>query len=129
MQPSPRAETSKLLLPSLRFCIVPPAGSAPHVSAAGEAENFRLASTMRKCSLPTLSAFAYSLKFLPDPPKLQNCDSARSPSASDGFRGMNSVQIVGNGWGSMSPTIAAHPRAGCALERFLKDRSRGREAT
>jgi len=37
MQPSPIAETSKLLFPSLRFCIVPPA--APHVGATGEAEN------------------------------------------------------------------------------------------
>src|SRR3989441_7434518 len=26
-------------------------------------------------------------------------------------------------------TIAAHPRAACALERFLKNRSRGRQAT
>src|SRR6266852_6071622 len=57
MQPSPIAETSKLLFPSLRFCIVPPA--APHVGATDEAEKLRLASTMRKCSPITLRAFAY----------------------------------------------------------------------
>src|SRR6266849_4872475 len=57
MQPSPIAETSKLLFPSLRFCIVPPA--APHVGAKDEAEKLRLASTMRKFSPITLRAFAY----------------------------------------------------------------------
>src|SRR6266851_9870458 len=34
MQPSPRAETSRLLFPSLRFCIVPP-GVFPPVGSSG----------------------------------------------------------------------------------------------
>src|SRR5947199_1413064 len=59
MQPSPMADTSKLLLPSLRFSIVSPwrwlsqRMNQPFWSAA-----------MRKCSLPAAPAFAHFTEVL-----------------------------------------------------------------
>src|SRR6201993_4546768 len=64
MQPSPRAETSELLFPSLRFCIVPPVGSAPQVRAADEAAHLSPAPTIRKCSPPSPLEFAYFAEVL-----------------------------------------------------------------
>src|SRR3989442_9580782 len=51
----------------------------------------------------------------------------RAP-ASDRCRRPELLQQA-QGLGLDVSTIAAHPRAACALERFLKNRSRGRQAT
>src|SRR5437899_2271092 len=60
--PCSRAREPKL--PSCLFQVCASALFLQRECAAGEAENFRLASTMRKCSLPTLSGFAYFAKVL-----------------------------------------------------------------
>src|SRR5882724_3917531 len=60
MQPSPIAETSKLLLPSLRFCIDAP-----------QAARFRLCkTTVPRISSQALTRLPISMKFLPDSPKV-----------------------------------------------------------
>src|SRR3984957_13990790 len=56
MQPSPTAETSKLLFPSLRFCIISP--GLRNASASGQRKP--------KHRSPTLCHLPISMKFLPD---------------------------------------------------------------
>src|SRR5712691_12162138 len=106
MQPSPIAETSKLLFPSLRFCIVLPARTAPHVSAAGEALELPASLNDEKVRL-YFGRLPISLKFLPDPPGFQNCDSACSPSAAyatDSARG-SWGELAGGLCGSKSAAV------------------------
>src|SRR5580658_3556049 len=60
MQPSPMADTSKLLFPSLRFCIVSP--ELAKIAVAAKARH-------PKHSLQTLSLLPIPKKFLPDSPE------------------------------------------------------------
>jgi len=60
MQPSPIADTSKLLLPSLRICI----GFSFEVTFAVDERSVLVSLTLRKFRLPAAPAFAYFAKVL-----------------------------------------------------------------
>src|SRR6266478_4935831 len=58
MQPSPIADTSRLLFPSLRFCIVSPSGRLSHLEATAERLGTGILILPIPClflSLPTIS--------------------------------------------------------------------------
>src|SRR5215472_3030194 len=78
MQPSPIADTSRLLFPSLRFCIVSP--SSRHHSLMqlirGPLQRVRFLAYGGKCSLVDFRQLPVSTKFLPDSTKPHSSDTA-----------------------------------------------------
>src|ERR1700733_2313329 len=86
MQPKPRAETSRLLFPSLRFCICfsfdVPSFALIH-----------LASMRIACRPPTY--LPVSLNFLPDSTRPQPIPSQRSSVRDGAEKGMGSDAVVG----------------------------------